>query len=201
MENFKHLYWRSKWKSILVKDQQVWLFDDFLAADKCQEAIEGKIFLTKTKMISFKDIQKISFNEASESFRLHYLNSSGVLRSLSFVFPNEEESNGFAHYLANEVKMDKIVEGENRVMFLGFSFFNVAIIAGLTWFVANEVRLIQQNSADYSEQMIQWATAIGEIGIYIIGAIMAIILLVFALKRYNHPPSEISYIKNKQLEG
>ncbi len=161
---------------------------------------EKKGLLESIKTINIADIQKIEFNEKSESFIIHY-DKAGKTKKEGFTLDNQEYRSELVESIANLKTLNKEVTEESKIQPLLLNLLGIIVIGGLTW-VFRGIAIDAQNGIEFEATgrrsgiknlLASGAEMLGPTGVLLVGLAGVAYVAYLAYNRYNKPASNIIY--------
>ena len=192
------------WKSLVVRDNELWLSQNNVSnLEKFEKGIHQTGLMKSAYAYPLESITEVSFNEASEAIKLRYIDEKGKNKKMSFEFGDVELSNHFGHFLGAKNRFAKSEKQESQTKYL--------MLNGLYLFVAVAMTAWLYSMDDFSDfgdsakgkrrgmaMLIQSILeTIGHTGILLIGILSTAYLGYNLYKRFQNPASEIVYTKVK----
>ena len=200
MENQIFAIESTLWKSLLLKDDELWLSQNKVSSlEKFESAVQKTGMLKSAYAYPLSSISEISFNEASESVKLKYQNEKGKQKKLNIGFGEETLSNQFGHYLGEKLGLAKSQKQESQLKPLLLNLVYIIITVGATFFLAT-----MEDSSELTDSgsrrnrnkgalMKMLVDTVGQTGVIIIGSLIAVFLIYRLYKRFKNPANEVVY--------
>lgn len=200
MENQIFIIDSTWWKSVVLKDNELWLSQGKVSSlEKFEKALQKTGMMKNAYSYPLSSVSEVSYNEASESVKLIYKDEEGKDKKLKMNFGDRELSNNFGRFLGEKLEMTKSQQQEGHTKPLLLNLFYLLVTIGCTISV-----LAIDDSTDLSDggtrrsrrnkaflKMI--LDTIGQTGVIIIGTLVSIYLIHKLYKRYKTPANEIVY--------
>jgi hypothetical protein len=194
----------TKWKSILLRDDELWLSQDSISnLAKFEEAVNTP---HKVKAVVYKypleKLVKLKFNESSEIVEYEYP-MSAKNRIIKIKFNTSSQANEFGSYLGEQLQFSKTENIENRTKPLLFN--SLYVLFGI---LGTYVLGVYFNDGDFDSStggsrkgrsggaIIRLLyNTIGQTGILILGTIITLFFAYKLFQRYQKPAKNIIYTK------
>jgi hypothetical protein len=189
-------------KSIVLREDELWLSQDKVKdLEKFEKAINKTGMLQSAYKIPLSSIGEISYNEASESTKIKYINDKGKEKKLNITFTEIPLSNQFGHHLGEKLNFSKASKHEGQVKPLLLNALYLIIAIGATLFLGmmdDSTTLTDggsrrsRNKGAFLKLIVD---TIGQTGVFVIGGLISAYLAYQLFKRYKNPSNEILYTK------
>ncbi len=164
------------------------------------EKNNGK-FRNNHGIVNYKEIGKIKLNEKSEKVIVLYPNLNGKEIALELEFADTITSHKIGEFIASKTNLSKSISTENKKSTLLKSLLWPVGITAATFFIAFIDTGYETEGYSRSARRTRsgWAIIrllrenIGQIGIIIIGLLLAALFLYDVWKRYNNPVNDTIY--------
>lgn len=190
------------WKSLAIKDDELWLSQNKVNdLEKFESAIQKTGMLKSAYSYPLSSISEISFNEASESVKIKYQDEKGKQKKLNIGFGDKGLSNQFGQYLGDKLGMTKSQKQEGQLKPLLLNLLYLVLSIGGTIFLGtmedtNELTdggtRRSRNKGAFLKLIVD---TIGQTGVIIIGSLISIYLIYQLYKRFKNPAIEVVYQK------
>lgn len=188
--------------AMILKENELWIHTDKV---KSLEKFEKDILKTGIRQSAYKielsTIKEVSYNEASESAKIKYINDKGKEKKLNIEFEHVDLSNQFGEYLGTKLGYNKssTQEGQLKPLLLNGLYLALAIGGTFLFGMMDDTSQITESSRRKGSGaraiMKLIVDTIGQTGVFIVGGLISLFFAYELYKRFKNPSNEILYSK------
>ena len=189
-------------KSMLLRDDELWFSQDKVKSfEKFEKAVNKTGLLQSAYKVPLSSINEVSFNEASESAKIKYINEKGKEKKLNIGFGEVSISNQFGEHLGEKLGFTKSSTQESQLkpLLLNGLYLLLAIGGTFIFGTMEDTAEITDNNSRRGRGgraiMKLIVDTIGQTGVFIVGGLISLYLAYRLYKRYKNPSNEIVFAK------
>ena len=189
-------------KSMVLKDDEIWFSQDKVRnLEKFEKAINKTGMLQSAYKVPLSKISEVSYNEASESAKIKYLNDKGKEKKLNIGFGDTAISNQFGKHLGEKLGLNQssTQEGQLKPLLLNALYLAFAIGGTFLFGMMDDTSQITDSSRRKGSGaraiMKLVIDTIGQTGVFIVGGLISLYFAYQLYKRFKNPSNEILYSK------
>ena len=189
-------------KSMLLREDEIWFGQDKISSvEKFEKAVNKTGILKSAYSVPLSSITEVSFNEASESAKIKYINEKGKEQKLNIGFGDIDTSNQFGRHLGEKLGLNKSSTQESQLQPLLLNLFYLVIAIGGTIVFGtmedtSEITDSNRRRGSGMRALIQLVVeTIGQTGVFVVGGLISLYVAYQLYKRFINPSNVILYTK------
>ncbi len=189
-------------KSMVLREDEIWFSQDKVSnLEKFEKAINKTGMLQSAYKVPLAKINEVSYNEASESAKIKYINDKGKEKKLNIGFGNTDISNQFGKHLGEKLGFTQTStqEGQLKPLLLNGLYLALAVGGTFLFGMMDDTSQITDSSrrkGSGARAIMKLAVdTVGQTGVFIIGGLISLFLAFQLYKRFKNPSNEILYTK------